>query len=64
MEMYLQLLQTEIDNVSNLIYNIEEVTPESEQLGGYKMRCQEQLTTARLYLREAMDQLEWYVRKS
>ena len=64
MEMYIQLIKQRIEELSKLIFNVDEMLPRNETQGQYKYRVIEALAEARADLRQAVDEMEWFDRKA
>ncbi len=64
METYRGLLELYIENISKLIWDVEELLPNNETQGQYKYQVQACLAAARMDLREALDSMDWYLRKA
>ena len=64
MEMYAELIEQRIKEISKMIFDIDEMLPDNETQGYYKQRIQEALAESRMALRNTHDFMEWYDRKA
>ena len=62
MDLYMEQAKARLDEISRLIFDIEDGVNSTEPYD-YKSQAQQHLQSAREALRKSIDCMEWYIRK-